>query len=88
MSITLSQLPPDPNTIDWNNPQGIKDWVIQAHLCIEELARKAQDRQMEIRSSVPTTNDVEEGGFVAYVNGATIRIYTKQNGTIQYWTLS
>ena len=84
MSVKLSQLPPDPNTIDWNNPQSIKDWILQAHLCIDELSRKAKSQQIEVRSDAPDTNSVEEGEDVRYVSGATIRTYTKISGTVRY----
>lgn len=86
MSVKMSQEIPE--IFDISNQESLRQWMIAVKQCIEELARKAQDRQMEIRSTVPTTNDIEEGTFVAYVNGATIRIYTKQSGTINYWTLS
>lgn len=73
---------------DGSTPELMQNYLTQVKLCVEELARKAQDRQMEIRSTEPSTADIEEGGFVAYVSDATIRIYTKQNGSIRYWNLT
>ena len=78
--IKLSQLPPDPNIIDWSNPQSIKDWIIQAHLCIDELSRKAQSLQVELRSGAPIADDIEEGEFVRATNN---NIYTKISGTVR-----
>ena len=69
---------------DGKNPEELIDFLIAVKLVVEELATKAQSRQMEIRSDVPSTNDLEEGEFVTYVSGATIRTYTKINGTVRY----
>ena len=69
---------------DGKNPEEFIDFLIAVKLVVEELATKAQSRQMEIRSDAPSTNDLEEGEFVAYVGGATIRTYTKINGTVRY----
>lgn len=63
-------------------------FLTQVKLAVEELSQKAQSRQMEIRSTAPGVNDIEEGEFVSYVNGANYYIYTKQNGVIKYATLT
>lgn len=68
--------------------QSLKDTLTAIKLYCEELARKSQSKQEEIRSTVPAITDMEEGELVPYINGATIRIYTKQNGIIRYFTLT
>ncbi len=73
---------------DGSNPELMATFLTQLKLTIEELSTKGQSRQVEIRSIIPSTDDMEEGEFVAYINGATIRVYTKQNGTIRYWNLT
>lgn len=77
-----------PEVFDVEDKEMLRQFCVAVKMFCDELARKAQSQQMEVRSSVPGTNDLEEGEFVRYVNGATIRIYTKQNGNIQYWNLS
>lgn len=68
--------------------QSLRDILTAMKLYCEELARKAQSSQEEIRNGVPAVTDVEEGEFVRYINGATIRIYTKQDGVIRYFALT
>ena len=37
---------------------------------------------------VPLAANLQEGKFLFYVNGATIRIYTKINNVVRYWNLT
>lgn len=53
----------------------------------EELARKAQTIQEEIRTSAPTVNDLTEGEQVRATVGGSHYIYTKKGGIIYRWAL-
>lgn len=89
MSIKLSQFLPDTNSIDWNNPQSIKDWIIQAGLCIDELVRKAQSIQDTVMSSEPVASNFEVNNEkILYESGATRREYTLVNGSPRYVALT
>ena len=88
MSIKLSQQPPDPNTVNWSDPDSVKNYLIQVGLCIDELSRKAQSLQMEERTSAPDTNSIEEGEFVRATVGGLNYIYTKKGGTILRWQIT
>ncbi len=61
---------------------------------IEKIARDAQGLQNPSQggglyvTAIPTTADLEEGQEVYYIDGATIRKYTKINGVIRYWALT
>jgi hypothetical protein len=73
---------------DGKDPEVLKTYLTQVKLYAEELARLAQSIQSNVRSTIPGSSDVAEGEFVPYVNGATIRIYTKVNGVIRYFALT
>ena len=59
----------------------------QAH---NELHRKvfALPFLTEIRTTIPTTENIKEGELIGYYSGATYRIYTKINSTLKYWALT
>lgn len=65
---------------DGKDPQALRDYIIQLKLTIEELSRKAQPMQIELRTSVPGVNDLDEGEIVRHTNN---NIYTKLNGVIR-----
>lgn len=83
--IKMSSSIPDIINADPNN---LIEILTAIKLYCEELSRKAQSSQEEIRSTVPGVTEVEEGEFVPYINGADIRIYTKTNGVVRYATLT
>lgn len=69
--------------------------LLQIKTAIEKIAREAQAVQNtsgqkdNIYTDVaPTVDSIAEGQEVYYVNGATIRKYTKINGAIRYWNLT
>lgn len=70
--------------INIKDEQELRNFLIVVKLAVEELASKAKSQQIEIRSDAPDVNSVEEGEDVRYVNGVTIRTYTKINGTVRY----
>ena len=81
--IKLSQLIPE-MIPDGSNAQAMTDFLVAIKQCVDELARKAKSIQEATRYSIPVANDLEEKEDVDYVAGATIRRYTKIDGTIRY----
>jgi len=69
-----------PEIWDVSNPDSVRQWMVAVKQYCEELARKAQSLQMELRSGAPTIDDVEEGEFVRATNN---NIYTKLNNVIR-----
>ena len=84
MSIKMSQEIQE--YVDITNQDALKQWMVAVKQCIDELSRKAKSMQETTRSSIPTANDLEEKEDVDYVSGATIRRYTKIDGTVRYNT--
>lgn len=64
--------------------QELKDYLIAVKQYCEEIARKASSQQVEVRSTIPGIDDLQEGESVRYVSGATVRTYTKINGVVRY----
>ncbi len=54
----------------------------------EELARLAQSIQMEVRTTVPSASEMEEGEQVRVTSGGNNYIYTKKDGVVRYWQLT
>ena len=54
----------------------------------EELARKGQTIQDEVRTTAPTTDDLTEGEQVRATVGGNHYIYTKKDGTIYRWQIT
>ena len=77
-----------PAIFDIKDEVSLRNFLIAVKLSVEEIVRKGQERQDEIRSSVPIAADIPEGKFVPYLSGAAYRIYTKQNGVVKYISLT
>lgn len=71
-----------PEIFDVSNPDALRQWMIAVKQCIDELARKAQSLQEELRTSAPNTNDLTEAEMVR--RSDLYYIYTKINGTLRY----
>ena len=71
-----------------SDPDKLFDYLTLVKQTVDAIAEKAQGVQTNIRSTTPATSDIDEGEFVPYVNGATVRIYTRIQGVIKYWNLT
>ena len=57
-------------------------------LVVEDIILKAQQTQMEVRSSVPDTNSIDEGESVPSVESGTYKLYRKISGSVKSVTYS
>jgi len=73
---------------DISNPEKLEHLLNTIKMYCEELARKSQSMQEEIRTTAPRVNEIEEGEYVRVTIGANHHIYTKKNGVIKNWLLS
>lgn len=73
-----------PFDVDVSNPDSLKEFLIALKLYCEEIADKAKQMQLEIRTTAPSTNDCEEGEDIRYDAGGVRRTYTKISGSIRY----
>ena len=85
MSIPLSQQIPEVWDIQ---DEKLRDIVIQLKLCIEEIARKGQATQSEVRTSAPSASEIDENEFVRATVGGLNYIYTKKEGTVLRWQIT
>lgn len=77
-----------PELTDPSDPSQLQNFCTAVKLAIDELAQKASSSQMEIRTTAPTTNDIEEGEMVRATVGGLNYIYTKKDGTILRWQIT
>jgi len=84
--LKMSTQLPLPPTIPDN--QELADYLTALKQYCEELARKAQNLQMEIRTAAPGVDDLDEGGFVRATVGGLNYIYTKKGGTVLRWQIT
>jgi len=87
MSIKLSQEIPE-IIPDGSNPQAMTSFLVAIKQSMDEIARKAQSLQMEVRTTVPGVNDLEEGEFVRAEVGGLLYTYTKINGVIHWMAVT
>ena len=80
MSISLSQEIPE--IFDPADPESMRQWMVAVKQCIEEITRKAQSLQLEVRVAAPAVTELTEGESVRATVGGLNYIYTKMNGTI------
>ena len=86
MSIKLDlDIPVD---VDVTSPQQLHDFLITMKQVIEDIANKAQQMQFEIRTTAPSTDDLDEGSFVRAAVGGNNWIYTKKDGVILRWQIT
>lgn len=71
-----------PEVFDPTNLETMRQWMVSVKQSLDELARKAQSLQIEVRTTAPSTNDIEEGEFVRATVGGLNYIYTKKDGVI------
>ena len=77
-----------PNYVDTSNPQALQMFLNDLRMVIEDIILKAQQTQMEVRSSTPDTNSIEEGEVVPSVESGTYKIYRKINGQVKSVTMT
>ena len=86
MSISISQEIPE--IFDPTNPESMRLWMVAVKQCIEEITRKAQSLQLEVRVAAPGVTELTEGEFVRATVGGLSYIYTKKDGAILRFQLS
>ena len=77
-----------PVDVSVENPLELHDFLMTLKQYVEDIARKAQQTQMEIRTAAPSTNDIDENEFVRATVGGLHYVYTKKGGTIYRWQLT
>lgn len=92
---TASRDPIDPILPKLEKRRDVIEWADDLNFNLVEILRKVSydilngASQFQVSSTIPTVDDIEEGGVVFYDDGAaTQRMYTKLNGSLRYVTLS
>lgn len=75
-----------PTDVNVNDSQELHDFLITMKQVIEDVINKAKQMQMEVRTSVPGTDDLTEGEDIRYNTGGVRRTYTMIDGEIRVHT--
>lgn len=74
---------------DPSNPDSIRQYMIATNQRIDEIARKAQSTQDNVKSTAPAANDFESDfQTIPYDDGTNRRIYYLFKGTPRYIALT
>ena len=87
----IINLPPIPPQLD--NP-AIRKYMEQIHSAVQDFVKRLYDDitngrvQHRIYSTIPTTDDVEEGEIVFYKSADVYRLYANVAGVMKYITMT
>ena len=76
------------------NFEALEKWAAELCRSLEEVVSKVYSdfkygsSTHRVVSTLPTTDDVDEGELVIYESGVTRRLYTKVNGSLRYMSLT
>ena len=69
-----------PEVFSVEDPEQLRQFCVAVKMFCDELARKAQSLQLELRSDAPIAGDIDEGELVRATNN---NIYTKIGGLVR-----